>query len=93
MPFLFAPALRIMNSLRFAGPLRAHYAAGGVLIAGLMFQFLQSVGEPVAPHRAQRGVGDAVALRGSASCSAITSSPRPVFVRQAASENGGRCPA
>ena len=65
MPFLFAPALRIMNSLRFAGRFVLIGAAGGVLIAGLMFQFLQSVGEQLRRTEAeQRGVGDVVALRG-----------------------------
>jgi len=64
MQFLFAPAVRMMNSLRFATRFILIGAAGGVLIAGLMFQFLQSVGERLRTTKAeQTGVSHVVALR------------------------------
>ncbi|MDX9839723.1 MAG: hypothetical protein RBT39_19355, partial [Azoarcus sp.] len=64
MQFLFAPAVRMMNSLRFATRFILIGAAGGILVAGLMFQFLQSVGERLRMTEAeQSGVQHVVALR------------------------------
>lgn len=64
MQFLFAPAVRMMNSLRFATRFILIGAAGGILVAGLMFQFLQSVGERLRTTVAeQTGVEHVVALR------------------------------
>jgi len=45
MQFLFAPAVTLMNRMRFAARFLAIGAAGGLLIAGLLFQFLQTLGE------------------------------------------------
>lgn len=54
-----------MNSLRFAPRFILIGAAGGILIAGLMFQFLQVVGQRLEAAQAeQRGVGHVIAVRG-----------------------------
>ena len=44
MLFIFEPAVQLMNRLRFAYRFVLIGAAGGVLIAGLLWQFLGSVG-------------------------------------------------
>jgi len=64
MKFLFAPAVRVMNRMRFAGRFVIIGAAGGLLVAGLMYQFLQSLETRLQATRAeQTGVRQVVALR------------------------------
>jgi len=64
MHFLFAPAVRMMNCMRFAGRFVIIGAAGGILVAGLMIQFLQSLEARLQATRAeQAGVRHVVALR------------------------------
>ncbi|MBW7903241.1 MAG: methyl-accepting chemotaxis protein [Rhodocyclaceae bacterium] len=64
MIFLFAPAVRMMNRMRFAGRFIVIGAAGGVLVAGLMFQFLQALNARLAATQAElAGVRHVVALR------------------------------
>ncbi|MFA7292598.1 MAG: methyl-accepting chemotaxis protein [Rhodocyclaceae bacterium] len=64
MQFLFVPAVRVMNSMRFATRFILIGAAGGLLIAGLMFQFLTAVGERLRTTEAeQQGVRHVIALR------------------------------
>ncbi|MBR0565056.1 methyl-accepting chemotaxis protein [Azoarcus sp. L1K30] len=64
MHFLFAPAVRMMNSLRFATRFIIIGAAGGILVAALMVQFLQSVGERLESTDIEaQGVQHVVALR------------------------------
>ncbi len=51
MIVLFEPAVQVMNRLRFASRFVAIGAATGTLIAGLLFQFLWSVGSELANTR------------------------------------------
>ncbi|WP_165843401.1 methyl-accepting chemotaxis protein [Parazoarcus communis] len=62
-PFV-APAVKLMNSLRFAPRFLLIGAAGGLLVAGLLFQFLSSVGERLRlTENELQGVRHVVALR------------------------------
>ena len=64
MQFLFAPAVTMMNRMRFATRFVLIGAAGGLLIAGLLFEFLQSVGERrSATEREIQGIRHVMALR------------------------------
>ncbi|HEX5803034.1 MAG TPA: methyl-accepting chemotaxis protein [Azospira sp.] len=64
MEFLFAPAVRMMNRMRFAGRFVIIGAAGGVLVAGLMFQFLQSLNARLGATQAEAtGARHVIALR------------------------------
>ena len=51
MLFIFEPAVQLMNRLRFAYRFVLIGAAGGVLIAGLLWQFLGSVGSQLSATR------------------------------------------
>ncbi|WP_371325303.1 methyl-accepting chemotaxis protein [Dechloromonas sp. ZY10] len=51
MLFIFEPAVQLMNRLRFASRFVLIGAAGGLLIAGLLWQFLGSVGSQLSATR------------------------------------------
>lgn len=65
MDTIFGPAVGLMNRLRFAARFVIIGAAGGLLIAGLLVQFLFAINERLSNTRNEgEGVSRVVALRG-----------------------------
>ena len=65
MHYIFAPAVGLMNRMRFAARFIIIGAAGGLLISALLVQFLTSVSERLSLTRQEvEGVSRVVALRG-----------------------------